>query len=47
MKKKLTSYLFVTKIDRDKICITDIVKTKDANVKAGELADTAPTKPCL
>ena len=46
-ESNLTSYLILTKIDRDKICITDIVKTKDANVKARELADVAPTKPCL
>lgn len=43
----LTSYLIVTKIDGDKVCITDIVKTKDANEKARQLADVAPTKPCL
>jgi len=43
----LTSYLIVTKFDRDNICITDIVKTKDANVKARELADAAPAKSCL
>jgi outer membrane murein-binding lipoprotein Lpp len=46
-EKNLTSYLIVTKFDGDKICITDIVKTKDDNAKARELADVAPTKPCL
>lgn len=46
-EKNLTSYLIVTKFDGDKICITDIVKTKDANVKARELADAAPARPCL
>ena len=45
--KNLTSYLIVTKFDGDNICITDIVKTKNANVKARELADIAPAKPCL
>lgn len=44
---KLTSYLIVTKFDRDNICITDIVKTKDTNVKARKLADDAPARPCL
>ncbi|MBP6004130.1 MAG: hypothetical protein KA746_11910 [Pyrinomonadaceae bacterium] len=46
-EKSLTSYLIVTKFDGDKICITDIVKTKDANVKARKLADAAPDRPCL
>jgi hypothetical protein len=43
----LTSYLIVTKFDGDKICVTDIVQTKDSNVKARELADIAPARPCL
>ena len=46
-EKNLTSYLIVTKFDGNDICVTDIVKTKNANEKARELADIASTKPCL
>lgn len=46
--EKPTSYLVVTKFDGEFVCITDVVKPiKNANEKARELADVAPTKPCL
>ncbi len=46
--KKITSYLVVTKFDGEFICVTDVVKPiRNANVKARQLADVAPTKPCL
>lgn len=43
-----TSYLVVTKINGDSVCVTDVVKpSKDANVEARRLADTSADKPCL
>lgn len=45
--QKSTSYLIVSKITRNEICITDVVEpSKDQNLKAQKLADAAPTKPC-
>ncbi|MCY7376473.1 MAG: hypothetical protein LH472_10945 [Pyrinomonadaceae bacterium] len=44
---KITSYLVVTKITKEEICITDIVKPDaKANEEARKLADSSPTKPC-
>jgi hypothetical protein len=46
--EKIRSYLTVSKISSDGICITDIVKPiKNANQKARELADKSAGKPCL
>jgi hypothetical protein len=43
-----TSYLAVTKITNDKICVTDkIGPGADANVSARAAADQSSTKPCL
>jgi hypothetical protein len=46
---KYTSYLTVSKITPDKICITDnrIPPTAGANVAARRAADSAATKPCI
>ena len=42
-----TSYLVVSKITANEVCITDIVKNgADANAKARELADAAAKKSC-
>lgn len=44
---KNTSYLFVTKIENDSACVTDVVSpSKDQNVKARQLADKSAGKPC-
>lgn len=44
---KNTSYLVVSKITKEAICVTDIVKPQaDANTKARQLADTASTRAC-
>jgi len=46
--EKTTSYLTVSKITDEAICVTDIVKpVKDANVKARDLALDAQQRPCL
>jgi hypothetical protein len=43
-----TSYLLVTKITSDEICVTDkIPATPDSNQTARIAADNAATKPCL
>lgn len=45
---KVTSYLTVSKITEDEICLTDIVKpVRNANEQARELALGASDKPCL
>jgi hypothetical protein len=45
--EKNTSYLVVSKITPQAICITDIIKPQvDANTKARQLADTAASRPC-
>lgn len=45
---KEASYLTVSKITEDKICVTDVVKPiPNANVEARKLADKAADKPCL
>ncbi|EIJ36008.1 hypothetical protein [Thiothrix nivea] len=45
---KTTSYLVVSKMTADEICVTDVVKpVKNANQKARDLADVAISKPCL
>jgi hypothetical protein len=45
--EKTTSYLTVSKITADEVCVTDVVKPgSDANTKARELADAAASKPC-
>lgn len=42
------SYLTVSKITKEKACVTDIVKAvKDQNAKARLLADASADKPCL
>jgi len=44
----ITSYLVVTKITKNEICITDIVKPNaKANEQARKLADSSATKPCI
>lgn len=44
---KMTSYLVVSKITKNEICITDVVKpSKTQNAEAQKLADAAATKPC-
>lgn len=44
---KITSYLMVSKITKDDICVTDVVNPgKTQNVEAQKLADSANTKPC-
>lgn len=44
---QMTSYLVVSKITANDICITDVVKPgSDANAKAQELADDAAKKSC-
>lgn len=46
--EKVTSYLTVTKITKDEICVTDIVKPMaNANVEARKRAETASKKPCI
>lgn len=46
--KKTTSYLAVSKITPQQICLTDSVRPgADANVEARRLADAAAGKPCL
>lgn len=46
--EKTTSYLTVSKITDEAICVTDIVKpVKDANAKARDLALGAQERPCL
>ena len=45
--EETTSYLTVTKITKDKACVTDVVNPiKNANVKARKLADVSADKPC-
>lgn len=45
--KKVTSYLTVTKITKNEICVVDVVKPmKSQNEQARKLADVAATKPC-
>ncbi|MBK8454995.1 MAG: hypothetical protein WAQ53_06550 [Thiofilum sp.] len=44
---KITSYLVVSKVTKQSICVTDIVKPQaKANEKARQLADKASTRPC-
>jgi hypothetical protein len=44
---KLTSYLVVAKITKNKICVTDVVKPgANANEEARKLADASSAKPC-
>jgi len=43
----LTSYLVVSKITKNEICITNVVKSSaKANVEARKLADASVIKPC-
>lgn len=45
--EKTTSYLTVSKITPNEVCVTDVVKPgKDANEQARKLADVAASKPC-
>lgn len=45
--EKYTSYLVVTKISGELLCVTDVVKPgTNANTKARELADASANKPC-
>lgn len=45
--EKTTSYLVVSKITANAICVTDVVKPiPNANVKARKLADSATSKAC-
>lgn len=45
---KSTSYLMISKISRTESCVTDVVEPMaKQNEKARELADLAPTKPCM
>jgi hypothetical protein len=45
---KVTSYLSVSKITPNEICLVDVVRPgKDQNEKARKLADAAPDKPCM
>jgi hypothetical protein len=47
-KPRKTSYLVVTKITADAVCVTDRVETAaDANTHARHAADAAAQKPCL
>ena len=44
----ITSYLVVTKITKNQICITDVIKPNPkANNTARKLADSAAAKPCV
>lgn len=44
---KTTSYLFVTKIDGETACVTDVVApSKNQNIKARQLADASAGKSC-
>lgn len=44
---KITSYLTVSKITPDEVCVTDVVEPgSKANEQARELADVAASKPC-
>ena len=44
---KVRSYLIVTKIDGDTVCVTDVIDpVKNANVKARKAADIAISNPC-
>ncbi|MBI4851092.1 MAG: hypothetical protein HY819_04605 [Acidobacteria bacterium] len=46
--KKITSYLVVSKITKNKICVVaKILPTADANSKARQIADNSTNKPCL
>jgi len=45
---KVTSYLTVSKITEEVVCVTDVVKPiPNANVEARKLAEKAADKPCL
>jgi len=45
---KTTSYLYVNKITPGEICLVGIIKPQtDQNIKARELADKAPSLPCI
>lgn len=45
--EKTTSYLVVSKITADAVCVTDVVKpSSTANQQARDLADVAAKKPC-
>lgn len=45
--EKNDSYLVVIKITKEETCVTDVVKpVANQNVKARQLADEAPKKPC-
>lgn len=45
--KKVTSYLSVTKITPNEVCVVDVIKAgKDQNLQARRSADNAATKPC-
>jgi sulfur carrier protein ThiS len=45
---KTTSYLVISKITKNEICVTDIVKPQvNANAEAVKLADKAKSKSCL
>ncbi|MBU0656617.1 MAG: hypothetical protein KJ914_15965 [Gammaproteobacteria bacterium] len=45
--EKTTSYLVVSKITADEVCVTDVVKPAgNANQQARDLADVAASKPC-
>ncbi len=46
--EKVTSYLTASKITKDSICVTDVIKPmRNANERARELALEAADKPCL
>ncbi len=47
---EINSFLVITKITADEICVTDTILTnnvENANLKARELADNVANKPCL
>ena len=44
---KNTSYLMVSKITKNEVCVTDVVNPgKTQNAEAQKLADVAAAKPC-
>lgn len=45
--EKRTSYLIVSKITKDEICVTDVIKPSQAqNAEARKAADSAASRPC-
>ncbi len=45
--EKRTSYLFVSKVTKDEICVTDVIKPSPTqNSEARKAADSAASRPC-